>query len=242
MKNIIIILFVLISFNSCEENPIIYEGKPFVAFTSSEIGRYYVLKKDDEGYEIQIGVTETSSSDRSVSFSVSGDATEGEQYSLSSSTITIPAGKYTGSLKVNGLFDGFTGQVDTLIITLTGAEVADFDNSYTLIMQRLCPFDINDFVGVWNVVDFSEYYGESTYDVTIEIEDEATKTMVVKNLWQNTPNVYISFDDSEPANLIFKIADQFYATHPTEGEIRITEMTNSSFSSCEMVINTVITK
>ncbi len=244
MKNILGLLLIISimigGFTSCEEPGITYEGPELVAFTpSAPQGDYYVMENGDKGYEVEIGFTTSSNTERTVNFTLSGTAEEGVHFKqMSSHSITVPAGSYVGTLKIDGLYSGFTGEKVDLIITLTGDKVADFKNSYTVSMQQYCPFDIASFEGHWNVHDVSAYNGESDYVINLIVEDADAKTMRVQGLWENTPEVIITFDDTDPGNFIARIEDQFYANHSTYGEMRITDLSVGSFSSCDQIVKT----
>ena len=187
MKNILKILigvFVIgsfVFFYSCEDvDKGIYEGPALVSFTDGSTASYFVQETGDPGFEIQIGFTTKSSSARTVGFIISGDATTGQQFTLATNNITVPANSFVGTLTVNGIYAGFTGQIDTLIIALTGDNVASFDSVYTVYMQRYCPFDVAEFVGDWTAYEQSDYEDDpySPYTVTFEANPNGGDTLI----------------------------------------------------------------
>lgn len=242
MKNIYKIFTIIALFgssiflNSCKEaDPITYSGPALVSFSATTSGAYFVQETGDPGFEIQVGFTTASGSDRVVNFTVSGDAADGEQYTLASSSITVPANSYIGTLKVNGIYAGFTGQVDTLIVTLTGDDVANFDNTFTLVMQRYCPFAIDDFIGDWTAYEVSDYDGAyAPYSLTFASDGD--NSLVTSDIWPYFPVVF-TFDATDPANFICNIPDQFLADDLYGyGEARIVDLGGGSFSSCDGTI------
>jgi hypothetical protein len=120
---------------------------------------------------------------------LSGDAIENQQYMLPSNTITIPAGQCIGELTINGIYDGFAGQVDTLLITLSGGNVANFDKTFSLIMQRFCPFDIANFTG--NFVCNEVGYGEYLVDITQDPENDMA--IIISNFWDWSGELKVVF-------------------------------------------------
>jgi len=185
MKNIfkylLIVSLGVFVFSSCEdEDKGIYDGPELVSFSDGTSGNYSVQETGDTGWEIQVGFTTTSNQARVVNYTISGDAADGEQFTLASNSITVPAGSVVGVLTVNGIYGGFTGQVDTLIVTLTGDNVAEFDNTYTLIMQRYCSYTVDDLVGSWSGIDIDNNFGVPTA-VSCEIEKVDDNHFVVKN-------------------------------------------------------------
>ena len=208
MKNIFKILigtFVIGSLAflySCEdEDKGFYDGPELASFTNGTTASYFVQETGDTGFEIQVGFTTVSNTARTVNFTISGDATEGEQYSLSSTSITVPAGSTVGTITVNGIYAGFTGQVDTLNIALTGDNAAQFDSTFSLIMQRYCPFLVDDFIGDWTAYEVSDYDGEyPPYTVTFAANPNGGDTLVTSDIWPYYP-VKVTFDDSAQLTL-----------------------------------------
>lgn len=244
MKNILKTIFavlivstLVISYSCEDENAGIYQGPSLVSFSAGLSGSYYVLENDDPGYLITVGYTTVSDQDRTVTFDVTGgDAVDGTHYTLGATSVTVPAGEVIGYIEVNGIFSAFQGQVNTLEFTLTGDDVASFDNVFTLSLQRYCPFDIDEFVGTWTVSDVSDYDGPyADYNITTEVHNG--DTLVIHGLWENAPDVLMVMDDTDPANFTATIFDQYYATHGTYGEMRIRQMSQGTFSACQKTVS-----
>lgn len=227
--------------HSCEDidEKGFYEGPELVSFTDGTSASYFVQETNDPGFDIQVGFTTTSNVARTVNFSISGDATEGQQFNLASASITVPAGSTLGTLTVNGIYTGFTGQVDTLILALTGTNVAHFDSIYTLIMQRYCPFNVDDFIGDWTAYEQSDYEADpyDPYTVTFSANPNGGDTLVTSDIWPYYP-IKVTFDASNPANFFWNIPDQFLVDNLFGyGEARIQDLAPGSFSSCDQTMN-----
>lgn len=241
MKNIFKILigiFVIGSFAflySCEdEEKGFYDGPMLVSFTDGITDSYFVQETGDSGFEIQVGFTTPSNADRTVNLTISGDAKEGDQFTLASSNIIVPAGAVVGTLTVNGIYAGFIGQIDTLIVTLTGPDIAEFDTEYTLIMQRYCPFVGEDFEGVWSAVND----GTPGDDVTVTYL--GGDTLLLDAIWSDQDfgpiKVIMHYDD--PANFYVEILDQFVVDYGAPfGPVNVKQAGSSTFSACDLTMN-----
>ncbi|MGD2035540.1 MAG: hypothetical protein PVF73_10820, partial [Bacteroidales bacterium] len=177
----------LILINSCKEQDFTYSGPSLVSFTDGTGKAFYVQEVANSVDTIIVGVTSSTGVDRTISFSVDAASTAiaGTHYNLSGTQVTIPANQVLGYIIVEGLYEGFAGDARTLILNLEGGDVpiADFDASFTMTMQQYCPFDINDFVGTWDVVDQS-VYEEEPYVYQITTEAGGGDTLIAHGLWE----------------------------------------------------------
>jgi len=178
MKRKIVLLSVLtflmaFVFISCDESDDtqIYSGNEITYFdvTTST----FLVTADNPSMDVEIVSTVATTADRTFSVSVDPASTAtGDEYALASNTITIAAGEYTGTLTVNGVFDGASESGSKLILNLTGDALASFDTSVTLNIFKLC---VSDLGGTYEVTttygyhDFLPDYASNT--MTTEVED-----------------------------------------------------------------------
>jgi hypothetical protein len=161
----------------------------FVAAPTSYKGTYYIADDPNSIFKVPVGITTTSGKDRVINFSVSSPsgATEGQQYTIGATSITIPAGKVVDSIPVKGIFAGFpAGKKDTLIITITGGDAGVFKGAekYTLVMQKFCPvLSLTDFEGDYTNTFDDDSYGPYTTQVVAGAITGTTGTIIIKNLY-----------------------------------------------------------
>jgi hypothetical protein len=70
--------------------------------------------------KFRVSLSNSSSTDTVVNYTVSGTATAGADYSTLSGTVTIPAGQTTADIDVNVLNDSVIEDTETVIITVSG--------------------------------------------------------------------------------------------------------------------------
>jgi len=237
MKKIIyLLLFVILILgsNSCDDK--IDGGTNSLNYITfqTKIPNILVEKDGSTSADINIYTTQVTSSDRTFSIIVDAlSSADPASYTIPTS-VTIPANSNVGVLTVSVSDINIGEDGENLILKFESADGLFTGQQVTIKMMRFCPFDINDFVGTWNVDDFSDYDGAiPTYQVTTAIHEG--NTLVVNNLWESATPVYIILNGDD---FSATIADQFYRTHSSYGEMRIGEMSGGSFSSCNMVINT----
>jgi len=178
MKKIFLLLssIAIVSvFTSCEdkEDIHIYTSGDIAYFSETTSSLFVTASNPSK--TIEVVSTETSGAARTYNVSVdpSSTAQSGVDYTLSASTITIPAGEYFGTVTVNGIFDGALETGSTLILNLTSGsgETAVFDIKHTVSIFKLCESDL---AGLYSVTttygyhDFLPSFNPNTEDMEIE--------------------------------------------------------------------------
>lgn len=234
-----LVLGTILLVSSCKELDFTYSGPSLVSFAEGTSSTYYVQDNANTVDTVFVGVTSITGTDRIVQFSVdpASTAVPGTHYNLAGNTVVIPANQSRGAIIVNGIYDGFADESRSLILNIEGGdvEIANFDTTHNLSMLAFCSFDINDFVGTWDVVDQSVYEDDPyIYQLTTEIYED--NTLLVTGLWEEDIPVLIELDGSDPGNFMAIIPEQYYASHPDYGDMTIEQVTTGTFSSCEYII------
>lgn len=225
-------------------------------FVNQTIATYYVTNSTADVYKIPVGVTTVSDKARTINFSLSTStgATAGTQYSLVNSSVTVPAGKAIDSIRVHGIFAGYTTtRVDTLTFTITGGDVApsDYNRTFKLVVRQACPVVASDLSGAFaHSTDF--YNGAASaqpnYTATISAftsTSATTATINIKNLGATSDNGWGPFaatdaviatgltatlDWTNPANQTVVIPLQnYFGTTASQSTI----VASGTFSSCD---------
>ena len=144
MKNKISFAFIFIvsalfGVLSCKKTD--FYKPPFQAHFIDQTGKYLVEDTSSNQFVLNFGLTQPATADTKVSVSVSSPtgAVLDSQYTLSSNTITIPAGQTLGSIVVKGIFAAYatSGRVDTLIFNINNAgTTGEFNQTYILAVQK----------------------------------------------------------------------------------------------------------
>ncbi len=186
-----------------------------VHFDGAEDQAYAVRSAAVGPYEIEVGTTDVISTDRTVTFNIisTTGAVAGTQYSVpGGNTVTIPAGKATGVIFIQGIFSGYpVGRVDTLIIALTEPSVkpAEFSDTIKLAIGDICVegvgFDIIDFEGAYANTneDFGGPYGPYTTTISsVTSTGPTSATIVVTNIFDDGWDpLTFDLEWSDPAGL-----------------------------------------
>ncbi len=233
IKYSVVILLAAIFVQACETEPALYDGPDLVHF--SETSSQMVIKERDENVAtISVGSTTLSSSDRTYSIKVLEDestATEGGDFELSSSTVTIPAGKVITSFDVIGLYEGASSEGTSLKLSLADAssgQLAAFNNTYTIDLFKFCSFDRDAYIGTYHAYEHS-YWGEFEYDV--HTQAGALNSVRANGLWEVTgSDVEIVFD---AYNSKCSIPEQFLFSDPGGyGQVYIRSFEDGDINSC----------
>ncbi|HEX2606414.1 MAG TPA: hypothetical protein VHK91_03500, partial [Flavisolibacter sp.] len=226
----------------CKKEDYVTVPPALAHFTNQASAPYYVQNTPNSVFKVPVGVTEVSDKDRTIQLTVTSPtgATAGTQYTLSGTSVVIPAGKSIGYVDVKGIFSGFPGtRVDTLRFAITGGDVtpADYNKTFDLILRKYCEVNISDFVGNYNKSFDDGTYGP--YQIQVLSATQVTATtgyIMIKNLWDaggSTP-IRVDLDWSDPANFKTSIptAQPLYIDG-TYGQANVRPTGNGTFSSCD---------
>lgn len=232
---------------SCKKSNDLTIPPDFAHFMNPTSGTFFIIAPGAE-YKLPIGVTTVSDQDRTVNIVVSSTtgATEGTQFTLSSHTITIPAGKAVDTLTINGIYDQYlSGRKDTLLFSIqnNGKDLgAAFDDTFKLALRGPC------FDGDVTLSEMAGNYANSTdpddpiYTVKVSnlvTTSATTGTGTISNLWAAGGAVTINFDWTDPTDIQASVARQSIGADYAAGQpisVRTTPGQISTFSVCKQTI------
>lgn len=193
--------------------------EPLAHFTNVAGGTFSVVSTNNL-FKIPVGVTAVSDVDRTVNITVTSPsgAVQGTHYTLSSTSVVIPAGEAVDSLTIYAAYNQYlAGRKDTLIFTITGDGVkpSSYNSTYTLALRGPCfegDVDLNAFLGDYDksVEDFGGPYGPYTTTVTAVNQTSATTgTITVANIFDAGWNpVTFTLNWTDPSNRTVTLVQQ----------------------------------
>lgn len=192
----------------CKTGDFTYTGPDYLMFADT-MYRYGVQQSNEDlqrpGYPLPgRRITTARSAWRSVDRE--SNAVEGRHFRLLASTVTIPAGRLAVDVPVQGIYENI-GATDSLgfALNLIVPEDKQWDHYGTrtkVVMQKVCPFDINNFTGYCTVTStfFMSDFVQSTTTmrlITSDAVEGKENTVVLHNLLYDGYDVEISFDSSD---------------------------------------------
>jgi hypothetical protein len=241
-----------------EDSKITYNG-PALTYFDQESSTFYIQDAPAQVYNIRLGTTVKSNVDRTVKVNISSNtAQKGVQYDYTTTDIVIKANEYIADIPIEGIYSGFAaGNVDTLVVSITEGDIkkADFKQSFSLVMRKYCPVDLNDLYGIWEARGYGIFDDE--YIVEVMPNPNGGDTIVLRNLLQAyelglvypttlpTPDVKIVLDYSDPANFTASFADDranlyIHASPPFSvayGQAWAQQTKKGVFSSCNKTMS-----
>ena len=243
-KGILLTLFTAITLYSCgDADPEIYNPADgsIAYFTAGTTGAFFIQEVPNPEHLIEVGITTTSTSDRTFNITVDPESTAtANQYSIDQSTLVIPANSNVGYIKILGNYENASTTGSKLILnleTIEDGEVATFDNIYSLDIYQFCPFSVDDFLGSWDAdeVGYAVYNSDFVAGPASELNE-----IIMSNIWDVNPSsqTKVYFNDSNPSN--FKLDFPVYTDNPlyvdsTYGQAWIDRGTGN-FSACAQTI------
>ncbi|MEO6187965.1 MAG: hypothetical protein ABIO82_06660 [Ginsengibacter sp.] len=211
--------------------------------SSATLGKYFIKNDPNSVFKIPVGITTVSNSPRTINFEVSSPtgAVDGHEYSLGTSSITIPAGTSVDSISLKGIYAAYDGgRIDTLVFTITGGDVSTFKNSakYSVVLQQYCDVDLNSFLGTYSNCFDNGNYGPYEINVLSAVATgPTTGYLMVENLWDAggaTP-IRVNLDWSDPSNFTTYVpADQPLYNDPSYGLAKVAPDGTGIFTSCNV--------
>lgn len=163
MKKIVFLLLTFIAFYSCEKN----EMKTFdnvngqtLAFFESNSSSLPVVIDQTGSLELNIGVTTISNASRTVSFSLNEEETtaDSENYTISATSVTIPAGEYWGSFTISGVDVSVETEAKIIALDLTSVDNGIVNTTtHKVSLFQVCPIEETSFVGAYLIEQTTPY-------------------------------------------------------------------------------------
>jgi len=168
-KNIykfVLALAVVFTYNSCEEDLIIYNGPTAISFAAASVSQNVSIPQEGLTVTIPVESTTASAEQRTFTVTVDESSTGGSaEYTIGSAV--IPANEYVGSLTVTFNYDAIAdGAVNTVVLNLLAPDGgSSFRDSASIEYFReiVC----NDVVVA---INFDDYPGETTWEITSQAD------------------------------------------------------------------------
>ena len=201
----------LLALYSCKEQYTTYSDAEYVMFADSLSTN--MVEKSNSRFTVPIASTVARDYDRTFGVEVvdaGSNAVEGKHYRIISNTVTIPAGKTSANVEVEGIYDNI-GATDSLgfrlRLVMNSALKWDLykDSDMTkVVMYKSCPYDRNNFTGyaVLSSLLLRDYPGEnSSYQKVVYTEAHPTEPemIIIRDAFYNGYDVTLTFDGADPA-------------------------------------------
>ena len=210
---LVVVAFVAL-LSSCHERYVTYSDKEYIMFADS-ISTNIVLE-DQEYFTVAVSSTVARDYDRTIGVEIideGSNAIEGYHYRLLSNSVTIPAGKLAGEVRVHGYY-GNIEATDSLGfgLRLVMPESLKFDSLYKnsdrtkVTMAKVCPYSIDNFTG-WCVVTSLMIYNypgtNESYQRLVKCEKHPTEKecIIVRNFLYDGYDITMRFNAEDPANM-----------------------------------------
>ena len=240
----------LIALASCSQDYTNYSGPSYIMF--SDTLYQYAVQETNEVFNVPVSATEKADFDRTFAVEVvpkQSNAIEGRHYRILNNTVTIKAGEMVGNVQVQGIYENIDN-TDSLGLTLKLVipekyNWTDLYKDYThVVMQKSCPFDINNFSG-WCVVT-STFYSQYLNNVTkrlikTQVVEGEENTVLLKDVYYKGYDLKLKFNTKNPLEPKVEMDDQIagetgeaFGTIYGDGKLRISQPSiyTSYYHSC----------
>lgn len=258
----IVSLALLASITSCDEERTVYDGPQYIMFadTLSVLG----VENSEDYFDVFISATRPMDKDLTLAVEVieqESSAIEGVHYAIESNTVTLKAGELATSVRIRGIYENLAVDVENLpelklhLISPEDSHWNLYDGlETTVLLQKVCPFDIHAFTGYAMVTSTFLYNYVGSYNRLIETSVDTTdaerKTIIMHDYLYDGYDVKIRFTTDDTLNPLIEMDDQPMATTGEafgtiygDGMLHLYQPSSmvSYYSSCEKFILQYIT-
>ena len=267
MKNKIllsaIMSFVLLAgITNCDEERTVYDGPQYIMFadTLSVLG----VENSEDYFDVYISATQAMDKDLTLAVEVieqESSAIEDVHYVIESNTVTLKAGELATSVRIRGIYENLAIDVENLpeiklrLISPEETHWSLYEGLETkVLLQKVCPFDINAFSGYAMVTSTFLYNYVGSYNRLIETSVDTTdaerKTIIMHDYLYDGYDVKVRFTTDDTLNPLIEMDDQPMATTGEafgtiygDGMLHLYQPSSmvSYYSSCEKFILQYIT-
>lgn len=247
--NSLVALLAAILTLGCQSENNTYEGPNYILF--SEQSYTFGIIDNEEWLEVPISATRTANHDRYIGVEVvasKSSAIEDLHYTLESTTLCIPEGKLTTSLRIRGIADNISvgsNPTITLRLVLNEEDVwEEYGTECCVELQRCCKFDINNFEGyaVLTSTWCMQYMNTESRLVHTHSESE-NDVVVIEDMFYEDYDIRIKLEKEDRLNPLAGLdgeqvvgsTGEAFGTIYGDGKLLITEAmgTTSYYSMCE---------
>lgn len=212
---------------ACDSERTMYEGEQYVLFSDS-IHYVPVTVNEDFVYEIPIGTTTTSNTDRHYIVDVDykkTNAQEGYHYEILSRNVTIKAGQMSGAVKIKGVYDHIAYH-DSLTVTLriigAAQEISSlYKNECEVHLIKCLPFNIHDYIGDMRMAATFPFSTSSiTYNM-VKTEYINDSTLLIKTPFDQNHDIKVRFHTGkdDPFDQDIEVTEQIAFTDASYGNV-----------------------
>ncbi len=203
----------------CEQDKVLYKGPNYLMF--SDTLYTYGVQENNEVFNVPVSATVSADYDRTFAVEVidkESNAVEGKHYKLLSNTVTIKAGEMAANVEIKGIYENI-GIADSLGFSLRliipDAETwSMYGTGAKVVLQKVCPFDINSFTGYCKVS--SSFFGGTDIPnqnttmrlITSDIVEDEENTIVLHGLYYDGYDTKITFSRKDALEPLVEMKEQ----------------------------------
>jgi hypothetical protein len=195
-------MLLLTAMVGCEREHTTYDGESYIMFSSErhDLG----VMDSEEWFEIPITATQATDHDRNVGVEViaaRSSAIYGMHYTIESTTVTIPAGKTNGTLRIKGYPEaiGISEMLGiTLNLVIEEEEISQEHGTETEVyLHKCCPLDMNTFTGyavltsTWTM----QFMNTESTLVKTHLDTTMPNTIVVESMYYEGYDIRLTLNN-----------------------------------------------
>lgn len=218
---------------ACEEKEYLYNDPSDLVMFNETYALFPVVDGKESEIEIMISSPVVSSVDREYVIGIQQSGVENEakpdkDYKLKSNRVVIPAGERVGTFTVIGIPGRIPSGTDffanfMIVSTPNEAEVASFNNVFTLYFSRVCVFDFADMIGDYVIKNTSILSSKDPIQVKV-VRGEKDNELVLLEPYGQGIDITITVVPNADGTYRINLPDQHIATGRLNQQTELVEM------------------
>lgn len=192
----------LASLAGCDQNWVVYSGANYLMF--SDTLYHYTVQESNEKFEVPVSATKRAQYDRTFAVEVidkESNAVEGKHYKILSNTVTIKAGEMAANVEIESIYENI-GIADSLgfalrLVIPESEQWNMYGTTAKVVMQKYCPFDINNYTGYCKVTStyFASFIPNTDLRlITSDVVEGEENTIALHGLFYEGYDTKIKFN------------------------------------------------
>jgi len=186
LKLLLFLSISLVVFNSCDNDNLNLKNETIISAGQYEFD-LNINVNTSGSIEIPIYINNISSSDRTFNLTVSEESTGTSADYTVPSSVTIPANENEAMLTIAS-----EAVTNTLILEIEEMPGVFAAEDIVINILKLCPFNIDNFVGTYDALE------DGLYEYEVTVTKGADNTLILQNLYDYGGSATLIVDSSDP--------------------------------------------
>ncbi len=243
----------LLLLTACEEKEYLYDDPTDIVMFNETYALFPVVDGQENKFQVMLSSPIISPVDREYIIGIQQSGTEEEakldqDYKLESTRVVIPAGERVGTFSIVAIDGRIPANVDLfanfmIVSAPEGAEIASFNNVFTLYFSRVCQFNFEDMLGDFVIKKTAIFSSDEPIEVEV-IRGEKENELILLQPYGQGIDITLTVVPNTDGTYRINLPEQHIATGILNQQTDPVEMWGrgtGTWDTCSKVMKITIT-